>query len=177
MVTQEIYHTLKNMLVTEHSKSQMQTIVSYVGNSQARFDALVKIFLENDRKITQRAAWPLSNCAEQHPGLVQKHLKHLLNKMSDPQQHSAIRRQVLRIFDLIDEIPKSLHGRVMNVCVESIASPTEAVAAQAFALGILQKFTKIYPEIRHEIETIIESRLPNSTAGFKSRATKYMKAI
>lgn len=176
MVTKEMKDTLMNLLIAEHSKSQMQAIVSFVGNSQARFDALVIIFLENDRKLTQRASWPLSNCVEHHPGLVQKHLKQLLNKMNDPQQHPAVKRQVLRIFDMV-EIPRSLHGQVMDVCINTIASTTEAVAAQAFALGILQKLTTIYPEIRHEVKTIIDSRMPYATAGFKSRAAKYLKAI
>lgn len=171
----DIYRHLIYLLETEHSLAQMRSIVDYVGSDVERFDSLMKIFLTDEYRIIQRASWPLGNCAEMHPKLIQKHLKKLLKHMRDSKQHPAVKRNLLRIFDRI-EIPEKFHGELLNDCITYIADPGEAIAVQAFSLGILQKLTLIYPEIKHEVETIIDSRLPNATPAFTSRAKKYLKA-
>ena len=50
---------LREALLKEHSKKQMLKIVKYIGNDQQRFDELMKLFLESEYRITQRAAWPV----------------------------------------------------------------------------------------------------------------------
>ena len=176
MAAQEIYTRLLYMLEKEHSKEQMQSIVKYIGSNQQKFDTLVKIFLSEEYRIIQRASWPLGNCVEANPQLAEKHLKKLLQHMQDATQHPAVKRNVLRVFDII-AIPKKLHGELLNDCLENITDPSAAIAVQAYSLGILQKLTLIYPDIRHEVETIIDTRLPNATAAFASRAKKYKKAV
>lgn len=170
----QIRNHLINMLTTEHSKSQMQAIVNYIDGDAAKFNELVKIFLTGEYRIIQRASWPLSNCIDRHPALAKKHLEKLFRHMKDAKQHPAVRRNVMRIFDIVT-IPKNMHGELMNESIDCIANPSEAVAVQAFALGILQKLTKFYPEIRYEVELIIESRMPGATPAFSSRAKKYMR--
>jgi hypothetical protein len=164
---------LRKLLEAEHSQSQMNAIVDWVDGDQTRFNQLVKLFLQGGYRITQLASWPLSNCAVKHPFLIRKHYRALINHMKDPKNHRAVKRNILRIFDLI-EIPEKYHGELMNECIAYIENPQEAIAVQAFALGILKKLTQFYPEIRHEVEIIIESRLPSSSKGFQSRAKKYL---
>lgn len=163
---------LLSLLEAAHSKTQMQKIVDWVGNDQKRFDELVKLFLTSEYRIIQRASWPLSNCAVNNPQFIKKHFKELIRHMKDAKQHSAVRRNVLRIFNHID-LPEKLHGELMSLCIAYIEDPNEAIAVQAHSLGILTKLTKLYPEIRAEVQLIINSRLPRATAAFKSRAKKY----
>lgn len=165
---------LISMLKAEYSKTQTLQIVNFIGNNQQRFDNLVKIFLTHEYKIIQRAAWPLSECAKKYPALVNKHFKSLIKHMQDPKQHPAVKRNVLRIFDNI-EIPEKYHGRLMTICLHYIADPKEPIAVQAYALGVLKKLTKLYPEIKPEVKIIIASRLPYASAAFCSRARSFLK--
>ncbi|MFV0606706.1 MAG: hypothetical protein ACK5NK_12785 [Niabella sp.] len=170
------YNALMNMLSAEHSKAQMLKIVTYIGNNQKKFDQLTAIFLTEPYRMSQRASWPLSNCAERYPSLVKKHLPVLLQFAKEENRHPSIKRNVMRIFAIVN-IPKNMHGEIMNECIGNIENPSEAIAVQAFSLGILQKLTKIYPEIYSEIEMIIENRLPHASPAFISRVNKYRKAF
>ena len=54
----------------EHSKSQCEKIVRYVGSDKERFGQLMQLFLNGEYRTTQRAGWPLSICVENHPALI-----------------------------------------------------------------------------------------------------------
>lgn len=166
---------LRETILTEHSKSQTNKIVQWVGRSQARFDKLMKLFLAGEYRVTQRAGWPLSYCVDQYPKLIDKHLGKLLNNLKKPGLHNAVKRNTVRILRDI-EIPKRYHGRVMNICFDFIQSNEEAVAVKAFSLAILEKLLPVYPEIQNELKLVIEERWPVETAAFRSRARKILNA-
>ncbi|GAB3418029.1 hypothetical protein [Niabella aquatica] len=160
-----------------YTKQQAHEIVNWVGAHQKRFDSLLKIFLsEENAAIIQRASWPLSYCAAKHPHLINKHYTKLLAQMCAPGKPTAVRRNILRTFDQLKELPELYHGAIMDACFRYIEDPNEAIASQAFALGILAKLAKIYPEIKSELDIIIESRLPNAAPAFKSRAKKILRS-
>ena len=56
---------IRAALAKEHSKKQSQLIAHYIGGDQERFDELMDLFLHDEEwRITQRAAWVLSHCAD-----------------------------------------------------------------------------------------------------------------
>jgi hypothetical protein len=75
------------------------------------------------------------------------------------------------------EIPEVFHGDVMNACFKFIETPSTPVAIKASSLTTLFNLSKIYPEIKQELKTIIEDRMDNETAAFKSRGRKILKAL
>lgn len=166
---------LKEFLEAEHSQKQMLEIVKEIGSNQKKFDTLVQLFLLGEYKISQRASWPLSNCIALHPRLINKHYKELIRHMKDDKQHPAVRRNVLRAFDLIKNIPEAYHGELMDACFAYISNPNETIASQAFSLGVLHKLSRLYPEIKNELLVILENNMLNASAGFKSRALKILK--
>lgn len=158
------------------TKLQATEIISWVGSNQNRFNELFKIFIVGNTRIVQRAAWPLSYCVINHPKLIDKYYKKLILLLDKPNMPAAIRRNILRIFDQIKQLPKAHHGAIMDACFRYIEDPNEAIAAQAFALGILSKLSKVYPEIKPELYLIIENRMENATPAFTSRAKKILSA-
>lgn len=51
---------LKEAILNEHSKAQCARIVNWVGKSQARFDELFNLFLNDEYRVVQRAGWSVS---------------------------------------------------------------------------------------------------------------------
>lgn len=162
---------LENLLLAEHSKAQATRVVHWVGHSPARFKELVTIFLGNDKKLVQLAAWPLSYAAEANPGLLMKYATRLLKNLAQPGLHDAVKRNTLRCFRDIP-VPKRFHGLLMNHCFEYILAPAEKPAIKAFALAILRKLALQYPEIKTELKTIIEEKWDLESAAFRSQARK-----
>ncbi len=167
---------IRENLLAEHSKAQCDKIVAYIGNDQSRFDKLVDIFLHDEYRVVQRAAWPLSNCVMHYPGLIKKHLKKIIKNLDTRGLHNAVKRNTVRLLQYIN-IPEPLHGMVMNKCFDYVADPKEAVAVKAFSLTILQQLAEQYPEIIPEIKLLIEEQMPDQTPAFKSRAKRTLAAF
>ena len=165
---------LRETILKEHSKANCKRIVKWVGNDQKRFDELFKLFLNDEYRVVQRSAWPMSYCVEDHPGLIKKHYGKILKALEKPGVHDAVKRNSMRLLQYVD-IPRRFHGQVMDVCFRYFSSPAEAVAIKAFAITVLQKLAKSYPEIINEIKLIIEERWNYETAAFKARARKILK--
>ncbi len=167
---------LREAIMEEHSKKQTNKIIRWVGNSQKKFDELVKCFLSDDKKLSQRAGWPLSYIGIAHTGLASKHLPAMLKNLRKPGLHAAVKRNTIRLLQDIS-IPKRLHGELMNTCFAYISSAEETVAVKAFSLTVLQNLAKQYPDIRLELKTIIEDRWDMETIAFRTRAKKVLQAF
>ena len=88
----------------------------------------------------------------------------------------AVKRNTMRLLQYAG-IPEKYQGEVMNLCFDYIISPTEKPAVKAFSLTVLENLSKIYPEIKQELKTVIEDRWDYETVAFKSRARKILKKI
>lgn len=165
---------LREQLLKEHSRANCDKIVKWIGCDQKRFDELVSIFLNEEYRLVQYAAWPLSYASINHPQLVKKHFAKLVKNLKKPGIHDAVKRNTIRLLQHI-EIPEKYHGDIMDICFSFIASPDEAVAVKAFSLTVLDRLSHLYPEIKNELKIIIEERWDYETAAFHSRARKILK--
>ena len=167
---------LRTEILKEHSKAQCSKIVNWVGADQKRFDELFNLFLNNEYRVVQRAAWPVSNSVIAHPAFINKHWCKLIRNLEKPDLHNAVKRNGIRLMQDI-EIPEKYHGEIMNICFKYLESPTEALAVKVFSMSVLGDLAKKYPEIKSELKLLIEDQLPHQTAGFKSRAKKILKQL
>lgn len=167
---------LREQILKEHSKANCDKIVKWVGSDQQHFDELFDLFINDEYRVVQRAAWPLSYCVRNYPALIKKHFARLLKNLKKTGIHDAVKRNTVRLLQDVD-IPEKYHGDVMDTCFRYIASPDEPVAIKAFSLTILQNLSRFYPEIKNELKVIIEERWDYETAAFRSRAKKILKEI
>ena len=168
---------LEERLSAEHSKSLTTAIVNYIGDDKKRFKALMGIFLKGEYRLTQRAAWPLSYVAIAHPKLVAPYMGQLIKKLTEPGNHPAIARNILRTF-LDIEIPEKYHGVLIDVCFKFIISESYPAAIRAFAIGTATKICIQYPELKNELLLVINelSQLPQPPA-IKSRTRAALKIL
>jgi hypothetical protein len=167
---------IRTSLERGHSKTITQKIVRFVDQDKTRFKHLVEIYLEGPYRITQRAAWPLSQCAEKHPQLIQPHLKKLLDFCLVPNVHDAVKRNTVRLLQFID-IPKKNEAKVINLCFHFLENKKEPVAVRVFAMSVLGNLSMKHPDLKNELIVLIEDQLPAGSAGFISRARKVLKQI
>jgi len=167
---------LRDTILEEHSKSQTAKIVKYIGPNEKRFAELMKLFFSGEYRVTQRAAWPMSYCVREHPSLIQPYFKKLLQMLARPDNHDAVTRNILRLLQDV-KIPKRFHGDLMNRCFEYITASDIPSAIKAFALTILENLSNEYPDIRKELQIIIEERFVHESPAFQSRARKILKKI
>jgi hypothetical protein len=167
---------LRETILKEHSKANCTKIVHWIGADQKRFDELFDLFLQDEYRVVQRAAWPLSYAVIAHPQLIKKHFGKLIRNLNKKDLHDAVKRNTVRLLQDIT-IPEKFHGEIMNLCFDYIQSPDETAAVKAFSLTILEKFSVQYPGIKNELKTIIEDRWNYEKAAFRSRAKKILKRL
>ena len=167
---------LREEILREHSKAQCTKIVKWVGSDQKRFDELLNLFLNDEYRVVQRAAWPVSYCVIANPVFINKNWKKLINNLKKQGLHDSVKRNSIRLLQDI-EIPGKYHGEIMDICFRYLESPTEPLAVKAFSMTVLGNLAKHYPEIIPELKILIEDQLPHQTAGFKSRAKKIYKQL
>jgi len=165
---------LRSQILKEHNKENCNKIVQWVGADKKKFNRLFNLFLSEEYRITQRAAWPLSYCAISHPELMKGNFEKLVSNLKKANLHDAIKRNTVRLLQAVN-IPEKFEGAIMEICFNYLGSPHEAVAIKAFSLTVLGNLAKKYPEIIPEIKLLIEEQLPHQTAAFKSRAKTFLK--
>ena len=166
---------LREEILREHSKAQTLKIVKYIGNDKKRFAELMNLFLGNTYRVTQRAAWVMSNCAEEYPELIKPYLEKMLDNLYQP-VHDAVKRNTVRTLQGIT-IPKKLQGKVADICFQFLCSKDETIAVKVFSMTVLYNLSKEHPDLKNELRMAIEEQMPYASAGFKSRGKKILKVL
>ncbi len=142
-----------------------------------RLDELIEIFLKDNIRLTQKAAIVLCEIAVQKPGLLDPYLILLLNNLyKEPEPTNAIKRNTLRVLQLV-KLPIQCHDMAVDKCFEYLENRKEAIAIQVFAMTILSNIANSYPELKKELRILIEDRMEQASAGFRSRGKKILKKL
>ncbi len=167
---------IQEELIREHSKPLTMRIVQYIGDDKTRFKELMTIFLGDSYRLTQRAAWPLAFCSIAHPELIKPYQKELLHKLTEPNQHDAVKRNILRIW--VEQMPpENLWGELFDICYVFARSKDEPGAIKAFSLHVMGNITKQFPELATELRALVEDLMPMGTPAIQSRGKKVLKLL
>lgn len=167
---------IRDEVLKEHSKTQALKIAAYACASKKNFKELMECFMSDEYRLAQRAAYSVSWATIKKPEMIEPYIKDLVSQMQRTDIHEAIPRNSLRILEQI-KIPEAFHGEVMNACFGFVENPSTPIAIKAASLTTLFNLSHQYPEIRQELQLIIEERWDTETAAFKSRGKKILKAF
>src|SRR4051812_17002156 len=103
-------------LLSGHSKELTTGLENYVGNDKKKFDELLGIFFEGDYRLSQRAAWAISNITIAEPILVKPYLLRFVKILKEPGHHPAVPRNILRIMQE-QKIPDTISGELLDMCM------------------------------------------------------------
>jgi hypothetical protein len=160
----------------DFSASQKMIAVRHIGTDEQRFGKVLHEFFKGPYRHTQRAAGALVEVVKRHPEMLRPYLRRFLIQLDQEGSYPAMTRNILRILQFVD-IPKSLEGRAVNTAMRIMQDSNELVAAKVFAMTMLGKIAHRHKELTNEVRTVIENRYSYSTAAFRSRARRVLKAL
>ncbi|MEO1050408.1 MAG: hypothetical protein AAFX87_07270 [Bacteroidota bacterium] len=166
---------IKTALLAEHSRAQATRIADYVGDDNERLEELLGFFIADNYRLSQRAAWPFGICAERYPNLILPHLDGIVENLKKT-VHDAVKRNTIRFLQFID-IPEHLLGEIAEICFNYLGSAKEPIAVKVFSMTVIFNIVKKEPELKPELEFMIEEQMPYGSAGFKSRGKKILSAL
>lgn len=150
-------------------------IVSYINGEPARFRELMGHFLGDTYRLSQRAAWAVSYCAEYHNELVKPYFGRPVEQLERDDVHPAVRRNVVRLLQFVD-VPPRFHGRVFDACYNLVNDVDQPVAVRVFAMTVAAKIARNAPELLNELRLIVEKHAPHTTIAFRVRAKHVLPA-
>ena len=156
-------------------KEQSQKIAAHIGNEQEKFDALMEVFYTGPYRLTQRAAGVMSHCVDAHPGLIVPHFKKMIHVLRNSPS-DAVKRNIVRAWQWVP-IPEAHLDDVADLCFTFLSTQQEAVAVKVFAMTVLLNITRQIPELKNELQILIEDQMPYGSAAFRSRGSKILKAL
>lgn len=122
-----------------------------------------------------RASWVITTISDRYPELVRPYLKKIVSHI-EKFDHSGIRRNLLRFIAETD-VPKSLQGKLYDVCYRWLQSRLEPPAVKVHCMQILFNISEKEPDLRKELKLIIEDLIDHDSAAIKSRSRQLMKKI
>ncbi len=157
-------------------RTDAQKIVRWVGDNEKRFAELMNMFFSADDRTALRCIWIISMCAEEHPAIIRPWLSKLVKLAGKKDVHDSVKRNIIRTLQFVN-IPRSLQGRVANLCFGFLQDVKELPAVRAFSMTVLANIAEQEPDLKQEIKLVIEQMLPYGSAGILSRGRKVLKRL
>jgi hypothetical protein len=166
---------IRSELLKEFSKAQTLAITDYVGDDPARLSELMNLFLGDEYRVVQRAAWVVSHVSDRHPELFEPYLP-LLVSLADASGSDPVVRNVLRVLTRWD-LPEDLWGEAYDRSLKLLANPQKPVAIHRYAMEIAWKICREIPELCSELKILIEDGLEHGSPGFRNYGGKVLAGI
>lgn len=166
---------IQNCLNAEHSKSNVDKIINYIGQDSDKLNELMACFFSENIRLCQRAAWTVGILGEMYPHLLLPYMDKMIQVFENP-KHNALVRNTLRTWQFID-IPSSSQGMVYDKCFNLLINPKSPIAIRVFAMTVCFNISKIIPELKEELILVIKENMVESSPGFYSRGNKVLKAL
>ncbi len=135
----------------------------------------MKMFLNDEYRVVQRASWIVRYVAEQQPEWISSYMQQMLEYCQHPVP-DAVKRNIMRVLQNI-EIPNKLQGLAATVCFQLLASQQEPVAVKVFSMTVLANITKVEPDLKDELRVLINEQMELESAAFKSRGNRILKML
>lgn len=166
---------IRQALLREHSKTNSLRIKDWIGTDETRFAQLMELFLADEYRVTQRAAWVLDFCATDHPKMVFPYLETLIMNLKN-KPHVAVVRNTLRFLQNI-EIPGALLGHATQICFEILYDPNAAIAVKVFAMTVIANICEREPDLTNELSLLIEEEMRHGGPAIQSRGKRLLKKL
>jgi hypothetical protein len=164
---------LRDEILKGHSKKQTAKIAGFIGNNKDLFKELMSLFLANEYRVTQRAAWIVRICTQAHPELIKPYIKKMISNLRQP-VHDAVKRNTLAVFQDVD-FSSSMLGELADTCFTIFGNRNEAIAIRCCAMTVLGNICKKEPLLKNELKAMIVEELPYAGPAFRARAKKVLK--
>ena len=168
------------MLSTDSYRATADAIVDKIGWNQDYFNEVVDYSLTNEYPVAMRAARVAQLCAEKHPSLAVSNLERIIEFLPKA-KIDGVKRCYIKLFTenvAISELEKLKNlGILLDMGFQWVLNPKEAIAIRAFSLYLLNKLSKIEPDINIELLAVLEKCSIEDSPGMISVTRKLIPII
>lgn len=165
------------MHLADSSRALADLTANMVYDKPELFDSLVDVALSGEKLYAQRASRIMCICSARFPELFRPHCSRVIRELITNRSEGAIRN----LLKIIAEVPVKLSAKdkviLMNLCFDYLVSDAYPVAIHVFSMQVLFNLSREVPEIGEELFRILEDKIPDASAGYRSRARRIMRRL
>jgi len=164
--------SLEEMLKTRLS---MKKMITKINDDPQNFSEALRIALTEDKPQAWRAAWLLNHCIKKNDERIRCNIERVINSVRD--KEDGHQRELLKILDKM-KIIEDHEGYLFDECMNIWEAIEKSPSVRITAFGILLKIVKKYPELKSEIEHLIQSHYTETLSpGIKRSFHKNLKDL
>ena len=161
---------LEELLFREQSRANTDFLIQVLKEKPLLFDDFWLILMKNTDPVSRRAAWVIDCFTEDEPQFLDGKIEELADSVPSFSA-DGLKRHSMRMLSR-SPLPTEQLGVLTDISFKWLQSPIESVAVKMYCIVILERITKIYPELIPELCDIIDIQMDEATPGFKSIARK-----
>ena len=185
MQTKTVEQLLKSGRISSEQRNEL--IEEYLFAPQG-LSALFELCYHDDQHLAFQAAWVFDGVLRRNHLLLIPHWERFLSRLESVRNESVL-RSFAKICELVTEARWKKNSRPWTELLSKDHCETltqslfdwlisdQKVAVKVFAMTSLFHLGNKLPWIDEELAAVIENQMPESSAGFKNRGAKILKAL
>ena len=150
-------------ILTDSGRATADVAVEVISQKPELYDEAYQLCMKQEGKMSMRAARVVWLVAEHIPELFHPYFEDMVNRLGTL-EHSSVKRcmlKILTVYDLSHE--EEMHGLIIEACFKYMNNPEEEVAIRGYAISVLERLQKVYPEITGELIAALQIIVENDT--------------
>jgi hypothetical protein len=168
--------TIEEQLV-DSSKMLIDIVASKIGDNEELFDEAMELMLKDKHPMSMRAGRVAYFVCKKHPNLAKPYFRKMANILPVAKVDGAKRCIQKILIETPYELPEDIVGELTDVSFSFIEDPKQSIAVRAFAIDIILKILKIYPEMKPELIAVLETIKDDSSVGIKNKCRRLIKKL
>ncbi len=164
-------------ILTDSGRATADMAVDIISHKPELFDEAYALCMKQEGRMAMRAARVVWLVAEQMPELFRPHFSDMVHRL-DGLEHSSVKRcmlKILTIYDLAGQ--EDLHGMIIEASFKFMNDPGEEVAIRGYAVGVLERMIRIYPDLAGELLAALQLLIESGPDTLARYSTKKLREI
>lgn len=156
-------------------KEKIMDLVERCASEPKIHEHIVDLAISDRIPLNQKTAWLMSHISSKNPDIITQNSEKILEKVRGIKPDGAI-RDILRAYTFVD--PKKVdQGKLLDISFEFLAEGNRALAVKYNSARNAINIVKNYPELRDELESILEIQHEIDPKGFGKHAKRMIKEL
>jgi hypothetical protein len=160
------------MQLGDSSRALSLLTASMVYEEPSLFSVFIDLALMDEKYYAERASRVICICSHSFPELFKPHSSRVIAALKNLSSEGAMRNFLKTLAEVPVKLTKKDKSTLLNQCFDYLVSNDYPVAVKVFSMQILYNLSAEIPEIGEELYRILEEKIPDASAGYKSRARR-----
>lgn len=164
-------------ILSDSGRATADMAVDIISQKPELFKEAYELCMQQDGKMAMRAARVVWLVGENMPEIFKPYYTDMVNRLPDL-THSSVKRCMLKLLSVTDlSREEELNGIIIDVCFKCVNDSEEDVAIRGYALQVLERMIKLYPEVTGELMSALQLMIESGPETLSRYASKRLKRI